>query len=252
MWRRNSAILLTGLVSVQLQAWSGTPTLARGDSAFRALRYDEAVALYHEAMRSGEDSVSGLWRVARVLICTGDVEEGDRSQALYREAEQHARRAVQLDSLSADAHTWYAAALGSVALHVGGRTKIQLTHQILVELRRAIDLNPVNDIAYSILGSFYRALGGLSWFERQLASIFLGSLPEGGYEDGERALKKAIELNPSAPRHRYELGMLYLDWGKEELAREHLAVAVTLPIITARDTLNRSDARRRLNDSQGK
>ncbi len=230
-----------------LHAQNRPEEAVRGDSAFGALNYELAVEEYRSALRH-TDSAAVLWRLARVLICMGDVEEGEASERLYREAELHARRAVELDSLSADTHTWYAAALGSVALHVGGRTKIRYAHTILHELHRAIQLNPANDIAYSILGSFHRALGGLSWIERQLAAIFLGRLPEGSYEDGEQALKKAIALNPDAPRHHYELAMLYLDWGKEELAREEFARVVNLPIITARDIQNKADAERRFQE----
>jgi tetratricopeptide (TPR) repeat protein len=238
------------LVASSLHAQNRPDALVRGDSAFAALKYDRAVEEYRAALHH-TDSAAVLWRLARVLICMGDVEEGEVSERLYREAERHARRAVELDSGSADTHTWYAAALGSVALHVGGRTKVQYAHKILHELNRAIELNDTNDIAYSILGSFHRAMGGLSWFERQLAAIFLGRLPEGSYEDGVRALRKAIALNPNAPRHHYELGMLYLDWGKEELAREEFARVVTLPIITARDIQNKADAERRLVELSG-
>lgn len=248
MWRRSSTtLILLVIAGSSLAAQNRPDAIARGDSAFYALNYDRAVEEYRSALRN-TDSAAVLWRLARVLICMGDVEEGERSERLYREAEQHAQRAVQLDALSADTHTWYAAALGSVALHVGGKTKVQYTHKILHELNRAIQLNPANDIAYSILGSFHRALGGLRWIERQLATIFLGKLPEGSFEDGERALKKAIELNPEAARHRYELGMLYLDWGKNELARQEFARVTTLPIITARDLQNKADAERRLQE----
>lgn len=241
-------MLLTVVLAAQLAAQSRPDLVARGDSAFFALRYDEAISAYRASLHAHADSSSVLWRLARVLICKADVEEGERSEAAYREAEQYARRAVQLDSLSSITHTWYAAALGSVALHVGGKTKISLTHQILHGLHRAIALDPSNDIAYSILGSFYRALGDLSWFERQLATIFLGSLPDGSYEDAEQALRRAISLNPDAPRHRYELGLLYLDWGKEEQAREQFTQVVGMGIVTARDTLNRTDALRRLRE----
>ncbi len=238
-------VILVAFVASSLHAQERPDPMVRGDSAFLALHYDSAVEAYRSAL-SQTHSAAILWRLARVLICMGDVEEGEVSERLYREAEQYAQRAVQLDSLSADTHTWYAAALGSVALHVGGKTKVRYAHTILHELNRAIQLNPANDIAYSILGSFHRALGGLSWLERQLAAIFLGRLPEGSFEEGERALKKAIELNSAAPRHHYELGMLYWDWGKEELAREEFARVINLPIITARDIQNKADAERRL------
>jgi tetratricopeptide (TPR) repeat protein len=219
----------------------------RGDEEFASLNYQSAEARYDSLLRAmPDDSAAILWRLARVHVCMGEVEEGKQSEHHYRLAERHAHRAVQLDSMSADARTWYAAALGSVALHAGAKTKVQLAHEIRHEVDRAIALNPENDIAYAILGSFHRALAGLSWIERQLAAIFVGKLPEGDYEEGERALKKAIAINPRAARHHYELGLLYLDWDKPELARRMLSQVPILPVAVARDIQNKADAERRL------
>jgi tetratricopeptide (TPR) repeat protein len=218
-----------------------------GDEEFATLNYQSAAAMYDSSLRATpDDSAAILWRLARVHVCMGEVEEGKQSEHHYRLAERYAHRAVQLDSMSADARTWYAAALGSVALHAGAKTKVQLAHEIRLEVDRAIALNPENDIAYAILGSFHRALAGLSWIERQLAAIFVGRLPEGTYEDGERALKRAIEINPHAARHYYELGLLYLDWGKPDLAKQMLARVPFMPIAVARDINNKADAERRL------
>ena len=217
-----------------------------GDKEFVALNYQAAEARYDSLLQLGKDSSAVLWRLARVHVCMGDVEEAEQSEQHYRRAEEYARRAVQLDSTSSETHTWYAAALGSVALHVGGKTKVRLARQVKTELERAIALNPRNDIAYSILGSFYRAVAGLSWFERQLAAIFAGGVPDGSYEDGERALKKAIEINPQASRHYYELGLLYLDWDKPVLGKQMLARVPLMPIAVARDIQNKADSERRL------
>jgi tetratricopeptide (TPR) repeat protein len=221
-------------------------TEVAGDREFIDLNYKAAAAIYDSLLQTTTDSSAILWRLARVHICMGDVEEGEGSAQHYRQAERYARRSVQLDSMSSHAHTWYAAALGSVALHEGGKTKVRSAHEVRRELDRALALDPSNDIAYSILGSFYRALAGLSWFERQLAALFLGRLPEGGYEEGEQALKKAIELNPHSGRHYYELGLLYLDWDKPELAKQVLGKVPMMPIAVARDIHNKADAEKRL------
>jgi tetratricopeptide (TPR) repeat protein len=225
---------------------SGQSQEVDGDREFLALNYQAAAAIYDSLLHTTTDSSAILWRLARVHICMGDVEEGDLSARHYRQAEMYARRSVQLDSMSSLTHTWYAAAIGSVALHEGGKTKVRIAHEVRRELDRAIALNPNNDIAYSILGSFYHALAGLSWIERQLAAIFVGHLPEGSYETGEEALKKAIELNPRAARHYYELGLLYVDWDRPELAKQMLARVPLMPIAVARDIQNKADAERRL------
>jgi tetratricopeptide (TPR) repeat protein len=219
-----------------------------GDNEFTTMNYPAAIAAYDSLLRttSSLDSTHVLWRLARVHVCIGDVAEGDVSRDEYRKAEKYALRAMQLDSSLSEVRTWYAAAIGSVALHEGGKTKVLTAWEIKRQIDCAIALNPNNDIAYSILGSFHRALGGLSWIERSLAALFVGKLPDGSFEDGEKALKKAIELNPQTPRHYYELGRLYYDWNKNALAKEAFARSITLPFMTAHDLQNKADAEQRL------
>jgi tetratricopeptide (TPR) repeat protein len=133
----------------------------------------------------------------------------------------------------------------------GGKSKVVLCYAIKSELTAAINLNPNDDIAYSILGSFYMALGNVSWVERQLAAIFLGSLPDGGYEDSETALKKAIALAPMTIRHHFELGRLYmLQDRRGEALKEFLKVA-SLPLKLASDQRTLSSAARLVNELSG-
>jgi tetratricopeptide (TPR) repeat protein len=117
----------------------------------------------------------------------------------------------------------------------GGKTKVKLCYSIKHELDCSIRLDPDDDIAYSILGSFYMALGNVSWIERQLAAVFLGSLPEGGYDESERALKKAIALAPGAIRHHFELGDLYMQEDRNREALEEFRLVLTLPVRIASD-----------------
>ena len=128
------------------------------------------------------------WRLARVYVCIAEVEEdGQRRVTALRNAETHARECLQGDSQRWEGHTWLAAALGYLALEVGMQEQISLSHELLAESDRALALNPKDDIALSIRGSFFRALGKVGWFKKQLASIFVGRFP---MEDLQR---------PSAP-----------------------------------------------------
>jgi len=121
---------------------------------------------------------------------------------------------------------------------------VKLCRLIKQELDRSIRLNPVDDIAYSILGSFYMALGNVSWIERRLAAIFLGTLPEGGYDESESALKKAIALAPGVIRHHSELGTLYMEQDRYREALEEFHLAATLPVLLASDERTRLSAAR--------
>jgi tetratricopeptide (TPR) repeat protein len=234
-------ILGTLLLSAALSQPSGDAI--PGDDAFVRIDYIAARATYDSLLTAEPRNPQALWRMARVALCMGDVVEGKAAEDLYRRAEYFAKRCIETDSTVAEGHAWYAAALGSIAMYEGGKKKVQLCQVIKQELDRALALNPRDDVAWSILGSFYRALGNVSWLERQLASIFLGSLPDGGYPEAERALLQAIALAPRVMRHHYELGMLYAEWDRPADAHREFALASESPVLLARDLPTRARAR---------
>jgi len=221
---------------------SSPSQLERGDQEFVRINYALAEAIYDSVLTSGTDSAHVLWRLARVYVCMADVSPKEDRLDLYRRAEAFANRCIHADSTKSEGHTWRAAALGNIAMFEGGKTKVKLSHLIKQELDCSISLNPVDDIAYSILGSFYMALGNVSWIERQLAAIFLGSLPEGGYDESESALKKAIALAPGVIRHHFELGRLHLLQDRNQEALKEFQQVVTLPVLLARDQRTRLSA----------
>ena len=215
-----------------------------GDGAFQRMEYDSALRSYDSVVSVDPRDAGALWRLARVDVCIGDTIQGDGQVAYYRTAEENARKCIAIDSTISEGHSWLAAALGNLAMHEGSKKKVELCQTIKTELDQALRLDSTNDLAYSILGSFYRALGNISWLERTLANILYGSIPSGGYEDGEVALKKAIVLAPQIMRYHFELGRLYKDWGKPDEALTEFKIAARCPLLTVRDraTLARAKA----------
>lgn len=209
--------------------------LKNGDDAFLRQEYDDAISIYESALSSSEDKAELLWRIARCYISIGDVAKREEREPFYRKAEEYAVRAVEADSMNSDAHCWLAVSTGYVAIYEGVRAKVQAANKIKSELNIAIRLNPNNDVAYSILGTFYRTLGNVGWIEKSLANLLLGGLPPGGFSEAEQALKKAIELAPNIIRHRFELGQLYLDMEKPDEAKKVFESAIHLPPVLASD-----------------
>jgi tetratricopeptide (TPR) repeat protein len=206
-----------------------------GDDAFARMDYQAAIATYDSLARVRPDDPQVQWRLARAQVFIGDVSRGEEKKQAYLTAERYAREAMRLDSSLAESNTWLAAALGNTAMYEGSKKKIALANEIKRLLLQSINLNPRDDIAWSILGTFYLALGNVSWLERTLANLLLGSLPEGGYEDAEAALLKALQIAPNVIRHRFELGMVYTKLDREEDARKEFEFCVTHPIQMASD-----------------
>jgi tetratricopeptide (TPR) repeat protein len=205
------------------------------DEAFSRIDYAEAVALYAGALQERPNDPEVLWRLARVYVCLGEVEGEPGRDELLAKAEEYARRCIRTDDRKAEGHTWLSAALGYTAFYAGPKDQVRLARELEAELDRAIALNQGDEAAYSIRGSFYRALGNVGWLERQVAGLLWGSIPAGGFEEAEKALLRAIALAPTVMRHHYELGVLYRDWGRRDDARRMFEHAATLPIRTAID-----------------
>jgi len=145
-------VLACVLFACCLMMPSSPSSVERGDQEFVSRNYPLAVAVYDSVLTTSRDSASVLWRLARVYICVADVAPEDQQLELYRRAEAYAVRSISSDSTKSEGHSWRAAALGSVAMFEGSKAKVRLCTVIKQELERAIELNPRDDIAFSILG----------------------------------------------------------------------------------------------------
>ncbi len=218
-------------------------SLERGDQEFVHIHYPLAQSIY-DSLTTSTDSADVLWRLARVYVCMADVAPQKERPELYRRARAYASRCIEADSMKSEGYTWRAAALGNIAMFEGSDMKVRLCHVIKHDLDRSISLNPADDIAHSILGSFYMALGNITWIERQMTKVFLGGLPEGGYVESERALKKAIALAPRVIRHHFVLGELYMEQDRDHEALEEFQLVMTLPVLIASDVRTQLSASR--------
>jgi tetratricopeptide (TPR) repeat protein len=229
--------------------FAASPTAIKtGDDAFIRQEYAAAISVYESALPTAENISELLWRIARCYITMGDIARRDEREPFYRKADDYSRRAVVADSLNADAHCWRAVSIGYIAIYEGVRAKVAAANEIKRSLDRALQLDPNNDVAYSILGTFYRTLGNVGWIEKQLANLLLGGLPPGGFEEGEIALKKAIALAPTIIRHRFELGLLYLDMEQPDKAKVVFTEALKYPPLLASDIQRIERMKRRLNE----
>ena len=206
-----------------------------GDEAFARMDYKAAISTYDSLARLDPNDPQVQWRLARAHVFVGDVSKGEEKKQAYLTAERYAHEAMRIDSTLAESNTWLAAALGNTAMYEGSKKKVALANDIKRLLLQSIQLNPRDDIAWSILGTFYLALGNVSWLERTLANLLLGSLPDGGYPDAERALLKAIEIAPRVIRHRFELAKVYEKMDREADARKEFEFCINNPIQMASD-----------------
>jgi tetratricopeptide (TPR) repeat protein len=214
----------------------GPLNVATGDAFFIQMQYSSAIRTYESLLSDSTQDPALLWRLSRAYVCVGEVEEdAPQRTAAMKKAEAFARTCIAADPRNWEGHTWLGAALGYLALETGVQEQIALSRELLRETDVALSLNPQNDIALSIRGSFFRALGNVGWFKRQMAKLFLGEIPDGGFVEAEKSLHEAIALAPDIMRHEYELGVLYMDMGRTREACEAFQRAALLPVRVAID-----------------
>jgi tetratricopeptide (TPR) repeat protein len=197
--------------------------------------YESAIAGYESLLGNNPTDPNLLWRIARAYVCLGEPFEDGRRLTYCLRAEEYAKRCIVSSPGTPEGHTWLAGALGYVALHEESGRQVELTKAILVETNKAIEINPRDDAAWSIKGSLYRALGNIGWVKRQMAGLLLGGLPDGGFQEAESCLLRAVAIAPDVMRHHYELGILYLDMNRREEAKQAFEKAAALPIRVAID-----------------
>ena len=157
--------------------------------------------------------------VRAVHIGRAAAEKDDR-RCFFRMAEALARHLVFEDPNDPESRYWYAAAMGLRAAEEGGRTQVRLAERAHEQSRLTLTIAPDHAGAQHVLGRLHAAAMRLSGFKRFIATQILGgkALSEASWETAESYLAAAARLQPEVPAHHYELGILYLDTDRPELA----------------------------------
>ncbi|RTY37416.1 hypothetical protein EKD00_01440 [Chlorobium phaeovibrioides] len=208
--------------------------LNSGDRAFWKMEYRKADSLYAIAGACEPMNAEIWWKLARLEVSIGEsLPRNDKKKRIehYRKAVHHAQKSIRLDSTRAESHAWLAAALGMAAEKSGTKEKLRNAGEIKRQLDTALRLNPNDQTALSMLGSYYRQAAGIGWFRRMMGGTFVGKMPKGDYEDAENALKKAITLDPRVIRNYHELALVELELGHKKEAAALMEAAMDKPIL---------------------
>ena len=126
------------------------------------------------------------------------------------------------------------------------KEQVSASPKIKESVDKALAIDPRNDNAWHILGRWNRVLAEISGAKRFLAGIIYGDLPKGSYEEAERAMKKAIALNPNRLMHYIELGRIYAQMGRKEEARDLINKGLGMPDAEKDDPETKQRARETL------
>lgn len=148
----------------------------------------------------------------------GDWFSGEEQIQIWRQGEQYARRALELNSHSADAHYWVAATLGKMGRAQGILKSLFLVNPMFEHLGAALEIDREH-----------------SWAHYALSHLYLELPPKPlGRGDRTRALSyagRAFELEPEEPEFVLQYARLLLKENHVEEARSLLLAALDDPTV---------------------
>lgn len=227
---RYLALALLGAAPTAAVAQQGAGALvAAGDRAYEAQQVAAALAQYESAISADSTHYEALWKASRSAVDLAEYEpDAARKQALFDQAERHARRAVAVNANDAEGHFAMARALGRVALTKGARDRVRYATQVRESALRSLELNPDHPGALHVLGRWNAEVMRLSGITRFFAKNLLGGqvFDEASWEDARRYLERAVAVDPQRLVHHLGLAEIYLDLDEDEKAREQLMLVV--------------------------
>ena len=226
--------------------------ISKGDSLYAQSDMQNALNYYEQAYSIDSSDYYLLFKLTRVCNDLGEyyyeLHDEDSSEIVVYEGVNFAERFSSLYSDSAKVYTYLAWSYGNQALFEGGKEKIKLAHKIKDNATKAISMDSTDYLPYVILGIYNRQIAALGWFERLFANTFFGDVPEGSFEESEKLMLKALELQPGIVIAAFHLSLTYKEMGEEDKEIEMLEKVLELPDLNFRDTYAKRKAKERLDD----
>ena len=202
------------------------------DALAAEARFDSknALALFLRADAARPNDATIIQKISRqysdLTIDTHDLAEKKRLCTL---ALEYAQRAVALEPRNAVNVLSLAISYGKLGLYSDTRTRIEYSRFVKQYAERALELDPNYAYAHHVLGRWNYEVASLGAAKRLVVSLVYGGLPAASTAEAVRHLRRAVELAPSVPAHRVELGFALLADGQRAAAREAFQQALTLP-----------------------
>ena len=225
-------LLLLGRSPAQAQEWFDVAVEKALLGADTAAVETSQLELVKPAWVVG-DVPDTVWVLMETAVATRDE---DSMKDMLREAETHARDAVVDNETNVGRRFALAAVLGMRADREGGRTKIRAASSLYDELEIILELDPDHAEARYLMGRLHLGVRRMSGLVRWLATNLLGgaTLKNASWEEAELHLAFAESKAPEVPDHHLQLGRLFLDTDRPELAEaelEHvIAITPTTPM----------------------
>jgi tetratricopeptide (TPR) repeat protein len=221
--------------------------LRQGDDFYKRFDLKQAALSYEEAYQLEKDNYEILIKLSRTYNDLGEdyyeIKENKNSEHAIIKALKYSELLLEKFPDSAMTYAYLAMSYGNLAMFKGGTEKVKLAHKIKENAEKSIKIDPNNYLPYIILSIYHRQIASLSWLERAFANTFFGKVPEGSFEESEKMMLKALELQPGICVAMFHLSRTYYEMDNEKKEIEWLKKIIEAPVTDFRDKYAKRKAR---------
>lgn len=238
-------ILILSLLASSVIHASDDALYAKAVGLKKEKKSEEALAIFRILLGKDSSNVNYLTGTAYLFCKVGTIQplESNR-QNYFRRAEYLATKAIKTDPKNAEAYYTYALALGRMNENASSKQKIANAKTMRTALDKAIELDPLHEGAWHILGRWHRTIASFNAVERLTINTLFGGMPQGGsHDDAIDCFTICYKLEPDFILHAYELAVSYYERNKEKdkiYATVWLKKAREMPIRDAEDKITLS------------
>ena len=219
--------------------------LARAEALYAGRKPEEAMEVLEERLAAAPDDYQARWQAARAALSAGLLLETEEEQnPRFRRGIAHGEAATALDPEGVEGIYWLLANTGRLAFTLPPRATADAAQEIYLLSHRILALDSLHAGAWNALGKLNFEVMRLSAFERFLARLFLGNdaLRLTSWENALAYNARAVELDPTDPSFRLDLGVVHLFRERYEEAARELQLALDLPLRHPGDVLYQREA----------
>jgi tetratricopeptide (TPR) repeat protein len=203
-----SVLVLAAPIAGAQGRQSAAEHVAIGDRDHAAMNSVNALKHYEAALSVDSMYFDALIRASRESVELGryNANETERT-ALYKRAEQYARRAVAARPNDAEAHFELAKAIGKNAQTMGTKDRVKFAGVVHDEAEAALKIDPKHPGALHVMGVWNAEVMRLNGVSRFMAKNLLGGkvFGEASWDNAIRYMEQAVALDPNRITHRLDL-----------------------------------------------
>lgn len=187
--------ILYSIVGVTMASAGIDTIIQEVDKLFDEAKYDELFELLKK-QDNLESNAKLLWRLARCEFQLSKQVKNQKAEheQLVNSAYDHVKKSLELDGTDGLAHKWAAILLDAYSSLKGTKERVLQVLNVRNHMEKAIEFAPNDATSYYLLGEWHFSCYQVSWWERKIASIAFGKLPDADMEVALKMFEKAEEV----------------------------------------------------------